>query len=124
MLCCAGDDTARDKTKHKRSRKHKKEKKHKKSSEDKELLKAAKKFLKQSEFHSFLSCQFQSIFLVGQQGTGKLTAPLFFLNTELKDGEAGGAARPEEDNEPIEKDTTIDTLTEDDYFRKNAEVHC
>ncbi len=50
----------------------------------------------------------------------KLTALVLF--SELRGGDAGGTAGPQEDNEPFEKGTVIDNLTEDDYFRKNAEV--
>ncbi|EIE20044.1 hypothetical protein COCSUDRAFT_48583 [Coccomyxa subellipsoidea C-169] len=81
------DEPRNDKSKHKHSKKHKKEKKHKKSDEDKHLLKAAKKFLKQ----------------------------------KLKGGETGGKSGTEEDNEPLRKNEAINVLTEDDYFRKNAE---
>jgi hypothetical protein len=50
IVCTDDEPTRHEKSKHKHSRKHKKEKKHKKSDEDKQLLKAAKKFLKESAF--------------------------------------------------------------------------
>lgn len=51
QIVCTDDEPMRhEKSKHKHSKKHKKEKKHKKSDEDKQLLKAAKKFLKESTF--------------------------------------------------------------------------
>ncbi|CAL8471137.1 g10679 [Coccomyxa elongata] len=50
-----------------------------------------------------------------------LKAAKKFLKKKLRGGDAGDTAGPQEDNEPLEKGTVIETLTEDDYFRKNAE---
>ncbi len=43
-------------------------------------------------------------------------------DTELKGGETGGKSGTEEHSEPLRKNKAINVLTEDDYFRKNAEV--
>lgn len=56
QIVCTDDELMRhEKSKHKHSKKHKKEKKHKKSDEDKQLLKAAKKFLKESASYNLPS---------------------------------------------------------------------
>ena len=106
-----------DQQKHKKSKKHKKDKdkKEKREDEEKQLLKAAKKFLKQVSVHLTLD-------IAGPRVTADAKPHLHPAVQKLKgEGkeEAGAAA---EDNTPLAKDVQIDALTDDDYFRKNAEA--
>jgi hypothetical protein len=41
---------------------------------------------------------------------------------ELKGSDGSNKEATAEDSAPLDKDTKVDELTEDDYFRKNAEV--
>ena len=96
------------------------EKKSKKDNEEKELLKAAKKFLKKSMPASFYSPHYppsQQKAACVRYEWRKACSNLPSC-AELKADEG----QPAEDKTPLGKDEHIEEITADDYFIKNAEV--
>ena len=123
---CAEEETKRHKDK--KAKKHKKEKKEKKSRKDdreKELLKAAKNFLKTSTFEHASPMRKECpavirLALCSVCITMSIldSVTMAFQCAELK----GEESQPTEDDTPLDKGAEIEEITADDYFIKNAEV--